>query len=152
MPLSVKLRRPAYRVAYHLLRVAWLLSGIEREGVKCLLSDGDRVLLVRHTYGPRGWDLPGGALKRGEPPARAAHREMHEELGIDDDGWTELGLVEARNDRRRGRIHLFGTEVRAPNLRLDHGELDVAEWFERDRLPALVPLSASIMRALDGAA
>ena len=42
------------------------------------------MLLVRHTYGPRAWDLPGGAIKRGEPPIDAARREMDEELGLDD--------------------------------------------------------------------
>ena len=52
-----------------------------------------RVLLVRHTYGSRGWDLPGGSMKRGEAPVNAARREMHEELGVTIDDWRSLGLV-----------------------------------------------------------
>ncbi len=47
-----------------------------------LLFDAfDRVLLVDPTYKP-GWEFPGGVVEHGEAPARAAVREVLEELGI----------------------------------------------------------------------
>lgn len=47
-----------------------------------LFDDRDRVLLVDPTYKP-GWEFPGGIVESGEPPARAAVREVAEELGLE---------------------------------------------------------------------
>ncbi len=47
-----------------------------------LFDEADRVLLVDPTYKP-GWEFPGGVVERGEPPSRAAVREVAEELGVD---------------------------------------------------------------------
>src|SRR5437764_3115576 len=89
----VAARRLAYRSAYRVLTVSWLIRRPAKSGVKCLLVNQERILLVRHTYGYRGWDLPGGAIKRHEAPLTAARREMHEELGVEADGWISLGTV-----------------------------------------------------------
>ena len=80
----------------------WAVRGL---GVKCVLTDGDRVLLVRHTYGPREWDLPGGGVKRGERPATTARREMHEELGSKIDDLRDAGEVLAALNRSRATVH-----------------------------------------------
>lgn len=39
------------------------------------------VLLCELTY-KQEWDLPGGVVDRGEPPAATVARELHEELGL----------------------------------------------------------------------
>src|SRR5439155_13156315 len=41
-----------------------------------------RFLLIRDPY--KNWGFPKGHLKRGEPPAEAARREVAEETGLDD--------------------------------------------------------------------
>lgn len=46
-----------------------------------LFDEQDRVLLVDPVYKP-GWEFPGGVVEDGEPPSRAAAREVSEELGI----------------------------------------------------------------------
>ncbi|TDC25022.1 NUDIX domain-containing protein [Streptomyces sp. 8K308] len=46
-----------------------------------LFDDRDRVLLVDPTY-KAGWEFPGGVVEPGEAPARAAVREVAEELGL----------------------------------------------------------------------
>lgn len=52
-------------------------------GVSAILRDGQsRVLMVRHSYGPQSWALPGGGHARRENPELAVRREIREELGI----------------------------------------------------------------------
>jgi 8-oxo-dGTP pyrophosphatase MutT (NUDIX family) len=135
MKLPVPVRRVGYRVAYWLLRVYWFLLRPRVSGVKCLLTDGDLVLLVRHTYGDRRWDLPGGTMRRREQPIAAARREIAEELGIEVDEWESLGELSSYVYFRHDRLYCFQAELRDPELTLDLGELSVARWFPRDQLP-----------------
>lgn len=52
-------------------------------GVRGLVCDSSRgVLLVRHTWRP-GWHTPGGGVQRGESPHEAVARELFEEVGIE---------------------------------------------------------------------
>jgi len=53
-------------------------------GAAAVIFDGDgRVLLVRHSYGRRGWELPGGGRKPKESLEQAVFREVREELGVE---------------------------------------------------------------------
>jgi 8-oxo-dGTP pyrophosphatase MutT (NUDIX family) len=146
---TVIVRRLIFRAAYRVLQVFWLIARPQKSGVKCVLVHGERVLLVRHTYGRRSWDLPGGALKRDESPLSGAQREMGEELGIQAAQWRELGIVQSRIDHRRDTVHCFEARVASPELTIDLGELAVARWFARDELPDdLGPYVAPVMAAL----
>jgi ADP-ribose pyrophosphatase YjhB (NUDIX family) len=131
----VAAKRLAYRAAYRTLQVSWLVRRPAKLGVKCLLVNRGRVLLVRHTYGDRRWDLPGGAMRRQEQPLDAARREMHEELKIETTRWTALGTVEGSVHHRRDTIHCFLAELDTPDVTLDLGELQTASWFDRSDLP-----------------
>ena len=133
--MPVPIRRVGYRAAYLGLRVYWFLVRPEVTGVKCLITHGERVLLVRHTYGSRRWDLPGGSVKRGEQPVDAARREMHEELGVSIEDWRPLGTFSLSIDHRRDRLHCFQAEVQAPEVEINRGELEEADWFSRGALP-----------------
>jgi 8-oxo-dGTP pyrophosphatase MutT (NUDIX family) len=148
--LPVALRRLAYRVAYRLLVVYWFLVRPTLTGVKFLPTDGDRVLLVRHTYGPSKWDVPGGAIKRREPPMSAARRELREELGLDLGELTSLGELAVTLNWRPGSLHCFQAALRAPRIELDHGELADARWFQRTALPANVRRYVREIVALTG--
>ncbi|MBD2840868.1 NUDIX domain-containing protein [Erythrobacter rubeus] len=69
----------------HRLRHRWRrFLGRPIAGVSVVVTNlqGD-VLLLRHSYGPKVWALPGGGLKRGEDPQECARREVREELGIE---------------------------------------------------------------------
>ena len=137
MELPVGVRRVGYRCAYRVLQVIWLVWRPRKQGVKCLLTEGDRILLVRHTYGRRSWDIPGGAMRRGEQPLATAQREMNEELGLSPQlEWVQIGQIQGTMDHRRDTIHCFRAELPSPTLTLDLGELAAARWFERDALPA----------------
>jgi 8-oxo-dGTP pyrophosphatase MutT (NUDIX family) len=60
-------------------------------GVRVMMIQDGKVLLVRHTY-MDGWFMPGGGVKRGETFDQAARREAHEEVGAQ---LNEISLVGA---------------------------------------------------------
>ena len=136
MRLSVQVRRVAMRVAYVALRTYWFVARPRIVGVKCVLIQGDDVLLVRHTYGKRVWDLPGGTVRRREAPRDAAQREMHEELGRRIEDWTSLGELYVNTNHHDDNLHLFQARVADRELDLNLTELSEAAWFPRDALPA----------------
>jgi 8-oxo-dGTP pyrophosphatase MutT (NUDIX family) len=134
--LPIGVRRLAYRSAHAALRGYWFVAHPDIDGVKCVLIRGDRILFVRHTYGHRGWDLPGGSVKRGEPPLTTAGREMEEELGVEIDDWRPLGVVTVYAYHRRDSMHVFQAELGDRPLTVDRGEIGALEFFHPDRLPA----------------
>ena len=131
----IALRRLGYRAAYRGLRAYWFVFRPEVDGVKCVLTHGEDVLLVRHTYGSRAWDLPGGTVRRGELPEATARREMQEELGLAIDAWRLLGRMEVVIDHKHDTLHCFQAELASPEVVIDFGELSTARWFPVRRLP-----------------
>jgi 8-oxo-dGTP pyrophosphatase MutT (NUDIX family) len=138
MSIPLVLRRQGYRVAHRLLRVWWFVRRPAMHGVKCVLTDGKRVLLVRHTYGHREWDLPGGNVRRTEAAQAAASREIEEELGIRVDDWDALGDMLRVSYGCQDTLHCFHAEVDDPVLVPNGAEIDVARWFPEQALPAKV--------------
>ena len=75
-------------------------------GVGAVILKGDQVLLVRRGKAPRlgAWSIPGGMQHLGETVAEAAHREIHEETGLEVE---ILGIVDVVDSIQRdgdGRI------------------------------------------------
>jgi 8-oxo-dGTP pyrophosphatase MutT (NUDIX family) len=136
MRLPLQARRVGIRLAYVGMRVYWFLVRPQLIGVKCVVTQGDDVLLVRHTYGCRDWDLPGGGVKRHEAPLDAARREMHEELGRQIEDWLALGQMQGTANHHRDRLHLFHGQLEDRRIDLDLTELAEAAWYPRDQLPA----------------
>ena len=52
------------------------------QGVRIILIQDRRVLLVSHWYAPWTWTLPGGGVNKNETPEDAAMREAREETGL----------------------------------------------------------------------
>jgi len=119
----------------HLVRHYWRRwRGAPIAGVSVIITNlnGD-VLLLKHSYGPEVWGLPGGGLKSGEDPFAAAHREVCEEIGITLARIEAIGVIEEvisgaphtrtagphnpRPDRGVARAGDRGTPLNQPQLR-----------------------------------
>jgi 8-oxo-dGTP pyrophosphatase MutT (NUDIX family) len=149
MPVSVQLKRVGFRVAYRLLQLIWFVRRPYTRGVKCLITSPEGVLLVRHTYGRRSWDLPGGALKRDEEPLACARREMEEELGMRDADWSAAGTIQGRQNHRRDLIYCFRTELAQAEVSPNPVELATVGWFPSGSLPAeLSPYARPILEGV----
>lgn len=103
-------------------------------GVRVLLAQEGRVLLVRHTY-RSGWHLPGGGLKRGESVETAARREVREETGVEMGELRLRGIFHNFDDYASGHNVLFVCEDFTV---IGHPDREIAEarFFSREELPA----------------
>ena len=95
-----------------------------------LFANDGQVLLVHKTYG-NGWDIPGGYVDVGEPPAAACHRELLEELSLDRPARRLLAVDWAPNDGEGDKIlYVFdcGDIGDTSQIELRDGELDLWKW------------------------
>lgn len=123
------------RFAYPLLLVYWFVLRPETTGVRCLITNGQRVLLIQHSYGPRSWSVPGGGVKSQESFLDAAKRETFEEVGITVSNMENLGQVFYDKERKKDTIWIFHTEVISTDFTIDNVEIINAQWFPFDELP-----------------
>lgn len=80
-----------YRLLYLGFKIYCFLFRPVRMGVRVLMTQGDEVWLVRHTY-LDGWFLPGGGVERRETLENAACREAREEIGAELEKISLLGV------------------------------------------------------------
>lgn len=136
MPLiPARLHRAAMPLA-HRLRHAWRRWRKQPiAGVSVVVTNlsGD-LLLLRHSYGPDVWSLPGGGLKRGEDPEQCARREVKEELGMTLGRLRPLGRIEEHISGSPHTAHLFAAVCDA-RPRPDRREVIEARFFPTHSLP-----------------
>jgi 8-oxo-dGTP pyrophosphatase MutT (NUDIX family) len=107
-------------------------------GARAVLIDGDRILLLRHTYIP-GWQFPGGGVEAGESAETCVVREVEEETGYRITGRPALHGFFHNTGPATDRDHVALYVVRefekaaefSPNF-----EIAQADWFDRRSLPA----------------
>jgi 8-oxo-dGTP pyrophosphatase MutT (NUDIX family) len=105
-------------------------------GVRVAAIEGERVMLVRHTYSP-GWLLPGGGVDRGETVFDAARRELREECGIETDETPQLHGLYSNESNFPGDhvacliVRKFSRGPWRPSL-----EISEASFFNMNDLPA----------------
>ena len=101
------------------------MSGVApRIRVSAVLRRRERILLCRHEKpGKEYWLLPGGGVESGESLIAALHRELHEEVGIDDELPFEgpVAIVDSIAPQSSGRqkhvVHIiFAADLGGRNL------------------------------------
>jgi ADP-ribose pyrophosphatase YjhB (NUDIX family) len=131
----------------HRIRHRWRLwRKTPISGVSVVLTNlnGD-VVLLRHSYGPKVWALPGGGLKAGEDPQDCARREVREELGVTLKALKPLGTIEEELSGSPHTAHLFAAICDAAP-KPDNREVAEARFFPSHSLPE--PLGETTRRRL----
>ncbi len=102
-----------------------------------LMAEDGRVLILRHVFHPYfPWALPGGWLKRHEPPQAGALRELKEETGLTAVLGPVLAIDDMPNPDHIGIIFLAYPQPGPISL---SGEILEAEWFWPTDLPDMLP-------------
>lgn len=143
--------RIAYRGAYRLMRVYWLVRRPNTHGALVALWHGGQILLVRNSY-VSYYSLPGGYVRPTETGREAAVRELLEETGLHArpeelkpaiDEWHEW-------EGKREHIEIFELDVpQPPAIQVDYREVVAADWFNPERalkLDLFGPLRKLIQR------
>jgi len=139
--------KPAMQLLWRLKWGVLKLLRWKTKGVKVMLFNADgELLLIRNSYGRSHlFLLPGGGIKRGEGPAAAALREVHEEVGIACEELSFVSVHRNEGEGKRDTIHLF-TAVTAAAPVPDGVEVEEARFFALDALPDNV--SAATLRRI----
>lgn len=108
---------------------------VELTGCCVIISNSaGEVLMLRHSYGPVVWALPGGGVAKGEDPEAAARREVLEELGIKLGTVRSLAVQDEQVSNSPHKAHLF-TATSNAEPRPDQREVIEAQFFAPDCLP-----------------
>ena len=97
------------RILYWIRRIYQFLLRPITLGVRIMLIQNGKVLLVRHVY-QGGWFMPGGGLKRGETLEQAARRECYEEVGVEMQNMELFGIFFNYTEWKSDHIALFLSE------------------------------------------
>jgi 8-oxo-dGTP pyrophosphatase MutT (NUDIX family) len=114
-------------------------------GARVMVVDGDKVLLIRHSYVP-GWQFPGGGVGPGETIEAAGARETLEETGYRVVGAMQLfGIYHNSSpvtDRDHVAFYVATKFEKAFDRKSDH-EIAEVGWFDRRALPEKVTPATS---------
>jgi ADP-ribose pyrophosphatase YjhB (NUDIX family) len=133
--LPARLHRALLPLAFH-LRDGWRRwRGVRREGCAIVITNGaGQVLLLRHSYGPRVWGLPGGGIAKGEAPEDAARREIAEELNLALPHVAKFASIDEEIAGAPHTAHLFAATCDA-RPEPDRREVIEARFFPPHSLP-----------------
>jgi 8-oxo-dGTP pyrophosphatase MutT (NUDIX family) len=133
--LPAPLHRVALRRAHGLRKLWWRIRKPQVEACRILALDSEgRVLLVRHSYGSARWMPPGGGMKAGEDPIRAAARELFEELACSLGGAQVIATTFDTLHGAGNLVHVVRGQCQGLPTP-DRREILAAGFFAADALP-----------------
>jgi 8-oxo-dGTP pyrophosphatase MutT (NUDIX family) len=107
-------------------------------GISVIVTNpAGEVMLLRHSYGPKAWGLPGGGMAKGEDPAECARRELSEEVGLTVQELEPIGVLKETLSGSPHTSHVFTVQV-SQTPKPDGREILEARFFAVDALPDLL--------------
>ena len=105
-------------------------------GARAMLVDGNKVLLIKHTY-TSGWSFPGGGVEVGDSALATAKKELCEETGYRAaDQGRILSIYHNIEASRRDHVVLFVfKEFGQAHPFTPSAEISEMGWFAIDDLP-----------------
>lgn len=99
-----------------------------------ILNELGHVLLVKHSYGPLNWELPGGGSDDNESPTENALREVLEETGLIVSAVQLTGIYHVEQNDSLGFVFLCKVESGTAAI-CDPAEITDMDYWPVDALP-----------------
>jgi ADP-ribose pyrophosphatase YjhB (NUDIX family) len=116
-------------------KLYWFLFRPKTRGVKCLVENNGKFLLVKLNYAHHKWTFPGGGVGRKELFLDAAIREVKEETGINVNNLVYVGFYETNREYKKDMVEIYLASSDILDVKIDPIEIEKADWFSRDNLP-----------------
>jgi mutator protein MutT len=79
---------------------------IKTIGVRAMIFDQDKILLIKHRYGD-WWVMPGGKIEKGEDSEQALEKELKEEVGLIPKKYKRFGIYQNNSGGKDDTVILF---------------------------------------------
>jgi 8-oxo-dGTP pyrophosphatase MutT (NUDIX family) len=132
-----KFQRVGAWIGYRLTKAYWWIFRPVVLGVRVLITDGNEVLLVRHTY-REGWFLPGGRPNKHESLSTTARREVREETEVHVEPRDILGVYSTISGGASDHVVVFhghSSSSMPQDPKSLSAEVDAVRWASACRLP-----------------
>ncbi|MBP9711955.1 MAG: NUDIX hydrolase [Candidatus Pacebacteria bacterium] len=124
-------------------KLYWFIFRPTLRGVKCIVENNGKFLLVKLNYAHHKWIIPGGGTKRNESSLQAAIRETKEEVGLDVKDLVCIGSYTSYKNYKKNIVEIFLTNSDILDIKIDPIEIETAGWFERSKFPENIGSSMS---------
>ncbi len=121
-------KNPIYKIYCFIFRPIAL-------GVKVVVENNGKLLLVRISYAHKKWSLPGGGVDKGESFEQAALRELKEEVGIVVEHIIDIGEYRSDRNFKRNIVRCFYAHTDSSFFKIDNLEISEAGWFAVGEFP-----------------
>lgn len=127
-------------------RFYWFIVRPNTRGVKCIVENNGKFLMVKLNYAHHKWTFPGGGVKRKETFKDAAIREAKEETGINVKDVMFVGYYKTVWEYKNDTVEIYLGHTDDMDIKIDPVEIEEAKWFDIDKLPEF--RSGSVDKAL----
>ena len=132
---SNKMKKIFYKIINPFRTAYWFIFRPKTMGVKMLIENNGRFLMIRNSYGHKQWTFPGGGVGRNEQPERAAQREAVEEVGIEVTSPIPLGEYFSTRQYKKDTVYCFYSSTHSDYFKIDNDEVSEAAWFVKNSIP-----------------
>ncbi|MFH1129350.1 MAG: NUDIX hydrolase [Patescibacteria group bacterium] len=130
-----KLKTILNKIGLPIVRLYWFIFRPKTSGVKCVIENNGKILIIRNVYGKRMWTFPGGTINKNETPENAVKREVREEVGLEIVNIRFLGDFVSEVEYKKDKIYCFSAKSSQLELKTRKSEILEADWFLPSELP-----------------
>lgn len=123
-------------------KMYWKIFKPKTLGVKLMLINDGKVLLVNHSY-IKGLFLPGGGVKKGEMFEQALKREVFEELSLKIENLNLFGVYQSSKEGKNDTIVVFisNEPIDITKIKIN-SEICHVDFYDLNNLPTDISLGS----------